>query len=206
MALLPSNPNAQKRLILGLVPFIGLFMYYQLVHGKKVTEIETLEAQLETLTMTNNAAKALAAQGGPELEKRLAIYEQHARQLEELIPRREEVAELLHSMTLRAQSSGVDLTRMKPETEDAGTFYTKSIYEIGVKGTYNDIGQFLAEIGSLPRIVTPTDVRILKLATSGTARDGSPILDTSFRIVTYVLPEPVAAPADTTNANANANS
>ena len=203
MALLPKDSNAQKRLVLGLLPFLGLFMYYQLMHGKNVAEIEQLEVQLETLTMTNNAAKALAARGGPELEKKLAIYEQHARQLEELIPNREEVAELLHSMTLRAQAAGVDLTKMKPESEDPGTFYTKSTYEVGVKGTYNDIGQFLSEIGSLPRIVTPTEVRIVKLANGGTARDGSPLLDTSFRIVTYVLPEPAVAPADTTNANAN---
>jgi Tfp pilus assembly protein PilO len=190
-------------MVLGVLPFLGLFMYHQLVHGKKVVEIETLETEFETLTMTNNAAKALAARGGPELEKKLAIYEQHARQLEELIPNREEVAELLHSMTLRAQAAGVNLTKMRPEAEDPGTFYTKSTYEMGVKGTYNDIGQFLSEIGSLPRIVTPTEVRIVKLANGGTARDGSPLLDTSFRIVTYVLPEPTVASADTTKANAN---
>jgi type IV pilus assembly protein PilO len=203
MALLPKDPKAQKLLLLSVLPFVGLFLYNQFVHRKATAEIEVLETQLETMTMTNNAAKALAARGGPELEKKLAIYEQHARQLEALIPNREEVAALLHSMTLRAQTSGVDLMKMKPESEAPGTYYTKSTYEIGVKGTYNDIGQFLAEIGSLSRIVTPTDVRIVRLATGGTARDGAPLLDTSFRIVTYVLPEPVVAPADTTNANAN---
>ena len=117
MALLPSDPAAQKRLILGLIPFIGLFMYFQLVHGNRVDEADLLQADLEKLTATNNAAKAIAAQGGPELEKKLAIYEQHMRHLEELIPRREEVAELLYNMTLRAQATGVDLTNMRPESE-----------------------------------------------------------------------------------------
>ncbi len=201
MALLPSDPKQQKRMLLGVLPILGLFMYQQLMHGKRVEEADTLEQQFEQLTATNNAAKALAARGGPELERRLSIYEQHMRQLEELIPRREEVSELLHSMSLRAQASGLDLTKMRPEANDPGPFYTKQVYEVSVKGAYHDVGRFLAEVGSLPRIVTPTELRLTKTTPDAMNRQGSPMLDANFRIVTYVLPEPPTASADTVRTN-----
>jgi type IV pilus assembly protein PilO len=187
MALLPSDPQTQKKLFAGIVPLLLLFAFYQFYHTDRAVEVSELETQLEVLETANNSARVLAAQGGPELQKRLAMYEQHMKRLEELIPRREEVAELLHSMGLRAQSSGVELTKMKPEVDEAGAFYTKRTYEMGVKGTFHEVGEFLAEVGSLPRIVTSTE---LKLGRKGTEVDraGSPLVDANFRIVTYVLP------------------
>lgn len=196
MALLPTDSSSQKKLLIGLVPLLALFAYHQLMHGKKVTEADLLEDRLEQLTVTNNAAKILAAQGGPELERKLAIYEQHMRQLEELIPKREEVAELLYAVTLRSQSAGVELTGMKPEAQDPSPFYTRQIYEMGVRGSYHDIGVFLSEIGSLPRIVTPTQLKLTLPRQAETDRNGQPLIDANFRIVTYVIPDPVTDPVE----------
>jgi type IV pilus assembly protein PilO len=195
MALLPTDSSSQRKLLIGLIPLLGLFAYHQLLYGKQVQQADALEQRLDQLTAANNAAKVLAAQGGPELERRLAIYEQHMRQLEELIPKREEVAELLHQMTVRAQTSGVDLTQMKPEAEDAGPFYTRGVYEITVRGPYHAIGVFLTEIGSLPRIVTPTQLKLVIPNANPVDRKGMPIVEANFRIVTYLIPEPVATPA-----------
>lgn len=196
MALLPTNSSSQKKLLIGLIPLLGLLAYHQLAHGKKVTEVEVMEDRLEQLTVTNNAAKFLAAQGGPELERKLAIYEQHMRQLEELIPKREEVAELLYAVTLRSQSAGVDLTKMSPEAQDPSPFYTRQIYEMGVRGTYHDVGLFLSEIGSLSRIVTPTQLKITVPPQPETNRRGEPLVDASFRIVTYVIPDAATVPPE----------
>lgn len=204
MALLPSDSSSQKKLLIGLVPLLGLFAYQQLAHGKKVEEADLLEDRLEQLTVTNNAAKILAAQGGPELERKLAIYEEHMRELEELIPKREEVAELLYSITMRAKSSDVDLIKMRPEAQDPSPFYTRQIYELGVRGTYHNVGVFLSEIGSLPRIVTPTQLKVLKPTTGDLEdREGRPIVDANFRIVTYVIPESATLPADSGAVNAS---
>jgi len=196
MALLPTDSSSQKKLLIGLIPLLGLFAYHQLVHGKKVTEAELLQDRLEQLTITNNAAKILAQQGGPELERKLAIYEQHMRQLEELIPKREEVAELLYSITLRTQSAGVELTKMRPESTDPSPFYTRQVYELGVHGSYHDVGVFLSEVGSLPRIVTPTQLKLTIAQKPETNRAGDPLIDASFRIVTYVVPDPATTPVE----------
>jgi len=202
MALLPTDPQNQKKLIYGLLPLLAFFGYQQLFHGKQVAQADTLEQHLEVLTATNNAAKVLAAQGGPELERRLAIYEQHMRQLEELIPNREEVPELLYSMSLRMQAAGVEMSKMHPEAEDPGPFYTRQIYELGVKGTYHNVGAFLTEVGRLPRIVTPTSLKLAKATGNPVDRSGDPILEANFRIVTYVIPDPVPVSADSAASHA----
>ena len=85
---------------------------------------------------------------------------------------------------------------MHPEAEDPGPFYTRQIYELGVKGTYHAVGAFLTEVGLLPRIVTPTDVKITKAVGDETDRSGNPMLEANFRIVTYVIPDPAPASAD----------
>jgi Tfp pilus assembly protein PilO len=202
MALLPTDPQNQKKLIIGLLPLLAFFVYQQLFHGKQVAQADSLEQHLEVLNTTNNAAKVLAAQGGPELERRLAIYEQHMRQLEELIPNREEVPELLYSMSLRMQAAGVEMSKMHPEADDPGPFYTRQIYELGVKGTYHNVGAFLTEVGLLPRIVTPTDLKLTKATGDPVDRSGDPILEANFRIVTYVIPDPAPVSADSAASHA----
>lgn len=195
MTLLPEHPERQKKLLAGITALVLFLMYYQFIHAERTAEIAALELRLEALETTNTEAKALARQGGPELEDKLAVLEQRILRLEELIPHREEVPDLLHAMTLRAQGTGVELTRMSPQREEPGPYYSKQTYEIGVKGTVHRVGRYLAEIGSLPRIVTPTRLT-LQSGSGGTDRDGSPLLDASFRIVTYIVPDPAPAPTE----------
>jgi len=199
MALLPKDPAQQKRLLIGLIPLVLAFAYYQFMHRERVVEIEALEVHLEQLERTNTTAKILAEQGGPELERRLAMYEQHMMRLEELIPRREQVPELLADMTRRAQLSSVELTRMKPEGEEASPYYSRQSYELAVRGAYHNVGRFLSEVGSLPRIVTPTEFRLL--VTGFEDKQGMPLLDANFRIITYIVPDLTVA-ADSAGENA----
>jgi type IV pilus assembly protein PilO len=189
MALLPKDPAKQKLVLYALLPFIGLFAYWYFVHEPKVLELEALETRLDGLTFSNQTAKAIAARGGPELESRLAIYEHHIERVEQLIPSREEVPGLLNAVTARAQGAGVDLAGYKPGGEEQGDHYSRQFYDISVHGTYHSVGQFLGSIGSLPRIITATGLRLAPRSAE-TARDGSQILTASFRIETYILPQP----------------
>ncbi len=204
MALLPSSQADQRKMLVGLIPLAVLFAYYQFLHPQRVVATDALQDHYDVLTSMNEAAKAVARTGhGPELERRVAIYEEHMKRLEELIPSAEEVPQLLYSMTERAGDAGVELTEMSPQADEVGAYYVKSTYKIGVKGTYHDIGRFLSDVGSLPRIITPTDVKILSDRYSERNRSGSPVLGADFTIVTYILPEP--APAGTAADSAGTN-
>lgn len=192
MALLPSDPTQQKKLLLGLLPLALLFAYWYFFHGKKTDEIAVLETRLEQLESKNDAARARARAGGPELEKRLALFEQHITRLEELVPSSEDLPDLLHAMTMRAQEHRVDLAKLEPEDPQPGPYYTLQAYQMVVIGNYHDVGRFLAAVASLPRIVTPVDVTVEPRR--GSTEDEAVQVQTRFRIKTYVLPAPEVVP------------
>ena len=192
MALLPSDPTQQKKLLLGLLPLALLFAYWYFFHGKKTDEITRLETRLEQLESKNDAARVRARAGGPDLEKRLALFEQHIIRLEELVPSSEDLPDLLHAMTLRAQEHRVDLAKLEPEPPVPGPYYTLQSYKVVVFGGYHDVGRFLAAVASLPRIVAPVDITIVPRPRS--AGDEEVQVQTSFRIKTYVLPAPEVVP------------
>lgn len=193
---LPKTKAGRQKLLLAFIPLLVFFAYFQMMHGKKKEEIAGLESRLNELETKNRGAKAIALSGGPELQQKLALYEQHMIALEQLIPKQEEVATLLNSLAERAMDTNVDLALMKPEAVEQGEFYTEQTYLIQVIGQYHDIGRYLASVASGPRIVTPVALRVRTRAANDT-RDGMPRLNAEFKIVTYVIPpaaEPTAEP------------
>ena len=186
---MPKDKAGQQKLLLGILPFVIFIGYWQFMHKPKKIEVTALETRLEELEQKNGVAKAIALTGGPELQQKLALYEQHMKRLEELIPKNEEVAALLNGLSERAMDTNVDLALMRPELAEPGQFYTQQTYQINVIGSYHDIGRYLAAVASLPRIVTPVELSMKPRGGTEMSRDGTPKLQADFRIVTYVIPE-----------------
>lgn len=187
MALLPKDQKKQLQILIGLLPVALAFLYYQYYHTGRVEEVEALSTHVESLVAANAASAAVVASYGTDLPRRLGIYQEHIRQLEELIPRREDVPMLIDLITEQAQLLGVELTALNPSIEEPGEFYSRQSYELRVTGEYHRIGEYLTAIGSLPRIVRSTGVG---LSVDGTAppSDRAPQLRASFRIQTYIMP------------------
>lgn len=185
MSFLPDDPQGQKRFLLVLIPLLALagFMYF--FHTGRKAEVAELDVQLEELESSNARARAMAARTGGELEERLALYEEYMVRLERLIPNDEEVAQLLYDISERAQQVGVTLDNLQPAADAPGAYYTRQTYEMVVIGDYHDVGRFLTEVGSLPRIITPINLS-LDTAREDDPDDGS--VSAEFSIETYVLP------------------
>ncbi len=197
MALLPSDPKQQQKLVLGLLPLLALGAYMYFFHGKLTTQVEDMQARLTTLQTQNDVARVRAMRGGKELEQRLAVYEKQINRLEQLVPRQEEVSGLLHELAQRADATGVELARLTPQDEQVGPLYNRQTYDIVVFGPYHKIGRFLTDVGSLPRIITPIDLSLKDRSQRDS--DGNEMLEASFQIETYILPTPPppAAPTGT---------
>lgn len=157
MALLPQDPAKQKRILLGMLPLVLAGVFYYVVHSPKRDELDRMQTRLETLEQKNATARAIVAQdGGDALRQRLALYQANMEQLEQLIPSRAEVPELLRAITVEAQRNNVELVSMSPIGEEAGSYYMRQRYDLAIRGGYHEIGSFMSVLGSLPRIVTAT--------------------------------------------------
>jgi type IV pilus assembly protein PilO len=190
----PSSRKQRNALLAAIALLALLYPFRAFWYSGKRAEVDAVVVHVEGLEDKNRAAQVMAARGGADLEERMALYERHVAELEELIPAAEEVAGLLDDVTTQAVQIGVDLQRLIPEPAEVGTFYTKSSYEMSVIGEYHDVARFLTKVASLSRIVTPVefDVQLFDQAQLYPEYE-SPILAT-FRIETYVLPDPNAAP------------
>lgn len=204
MALLPQDPQKQKLVLLGLLPILIAFGYYYFYHTKRAVEATTLQDNIDRLEVSNAGMRAVVARYGQDLEQRLAVYQAHVGQLEELIPRREDVPVLISQITSRAQEIGVELAALNPSAEEAGDFYSRQTYELQVLGDYHSIGEYVTAIGSLPRIVKSTEMK-LNVQNPATEAGASPQLRAIFRIETYIVPDPGVAPDTATAGVANAN-
>jgi len=190
----PDDPT-QRNWMLGGVAFLALLFPYNmyLLTPRQEANAELL-GRVESLETVNRRASVLAAQGGGDLEERLALYEAHVAKLEELIPGREEVPALVDDIGTRARLVDVDLRELQPMPREARDFYDLTAYNMAVVGEYHSVARFLTDIASLPRIVTPVQVDVQIFGQPQQYRDlESPVVAT-FRIETYVLPDPNAAP------------
>lgn len=186
MALLPSDPAKQKRLMIALAPILLVGAYWYFLHTGYQADLEGMQARLTNLETRNATARTLSRQGR-ELEERLQEFERHIDRLEDLVPRNEEVSQILNQINERAMDVGVEVARFTPGGTTTGDHYNRRAFEMTVHGSYHNIARFLTEIGSLPRIITPTE---LSLTPTNARRGGNgPMLQASFLIETYVLRE-----------------
>jgi type IV pilus assembly protein PilO len=202
MALLPQDPKKQKQFLLGLLPIALAVGYFYMVHTPRSEELEQMETRVERLARNNDAMRVIVARFGADLPRRLAIYQEHVRMLEQLIPRREDVPRLIYQITERAMETGVDLALIRPGAEQPGDFYSQQTFELHVLGHYHDVAEYLTAIGSLGRIVRPYDM-VLKVE-QGPQSDNSdkaPVLRAGFRIEVYVMPDLTGPETERTHAS-----
>jgi len=191
----PADPTQRNWMLAGIVA-LGLIVPYRMyVLSPRQAEMDEMRDRLETLETQNRRASVLAAQGGGDLEERMALYERHVGRLEELIPAAEEVAILADDIANRARSRSVELLRMVPEQSEPGTFYDRSSYQMAVVGEYHGVARFLTDVASLSRIVTPVEVDLALYQQADVFPDMEYPVIATFRIETYVLPDPARVTA-----------
>jgi len=189
----PTDPKQRNWMLGGIVVLALIYPVATYVIGPRNEANQGVRDRLETLETQNRRASVLAAQGGGDLEERMALYERHVSRLEELIPAAEEVAILADDIANQARARGIELQRMVPEPRQPGGFYDRTSYNMAVVGEYHGVARFLTDIASLSRIVTPIELDVRPFAQPALFPNmQSPVL-ASFRIETYVLPGPQSA-------------
>ena len=192
MELPPLDPATRKNLIYGTVLLVAVAGFFYLrVYTPRKEGIQELETQLARIEQSNSAARGLT-RGASSPEEALELYRRQLAVVEGLIPSTEELPDLLDAISAQAQQTGVEISLIQPVSASQERYYTRRVYDMAVRGRYQDIGEFLTRVASLPRVVTPTDLRLAPLAAPGgaapAAADGPPKLEARFSIETYVIP------------------
>lgn len=191
MALPPLDPELKKKLLVGIVLFLGVgYLFYDHVYSPRQAEVNAMESRLANIRLQNSTARGLttgSAAGG--VEQRLQLYRDQLAAVEGLIPSAEELPDLLDAISMQAQRTGVEISLIQPVGATEEQFYTRRTYDMAVLGSYHDIGEFLTRVGSLQRIVTPINLVLAPQNANAEALPGTaPKLEARFSIETYVIP------------------
>lgn len=98
--------------------------------------------------------KAFKAANLEALRNQMKEMEESFGALVSQLPTDTEVPGLLEDITNKGVESGLEITSIKLEAEQAKEFYIELPISIEVTGTYHDFGTFVSGIAALPRIVT----------------------------------------------------
>ena len=190
MALLPTNPRDRNLVLVALLAIGGLAVYQQLVWTPKNEELNTLAAHVDTLDSLNRDAKKAVAQGSATKMK--AEADSYARQLavlRRLVPTANEVPALLDGVSNAARLAGLEVSDVAPDGVIAGDRFDTYRYKIGVTGPYHKVAEFLANVGSLQRIVAPINVGLAPTTrnTERKPKKNEQFLDAKLGLQTYVV-------------------
>jgi type IV pilus assembly protein PilO len=139
---------------------------------------------------TDSAKKELAKGTVADVRKRLETYRSSLVLLRRLVPERNEVPNLLDDISTRGKIRGVTLSQVVPQPVEPGPApFNTYKYNMSVIGKYDQIGQFLADVASLQRIIVPYDVTVVAANSSAAKVLGDSteaLLEARFQVRTYV--------------------
>lgn len=153
--------------------------------------VQGMQDSLVALRAQTDSVKSLVASGRvEELRARVESYRNSLTLLRQFVPEGNEVPDLIDAISTRGKLRGVAFALFTPQPiVDGPVPYETHTYQIAVIGRYDQVGNFLADIASLPRIIVPENLR-LAAAPAGSALvlgdTSKALLEANFQIRTYV--------------------
>jgi len=200
MALIPTDQRSQIMMLLVLVAGAGGYFFWTKVQAPQSAALTAAHAEADSLQKIVDAAKADLASGTVEdLRRKVEEYQGSLELMKRLVPDKNEVPTLIDDISTKAKVRGITLGKIQPLAPEIGAPFDTYRYRLEVYGHYDQVGEYLADVASLPRIVVPQDVA-LSFATPATSKllgdTAGALLLAEFTIRTFVKstsPPPPAA-------------
>ncbi|MEY4609430.1 MAG: hypothetical protein RL625_1647 [Gemmatimonadota bacterium] len=177
-------------LLVSILAFAGVFAYWYFLYQPKAAELVTVTSHIETLEASNGRAKAVLARGSMDsLDQQKSALDENLRVMRSLIPTGNEVPALLDQILAAARQNNLELGDFAPSETVTGTTFDTYGFRLSLRGTYHEIGEVLASIASLRRIIVPVNVTLAPATTPGRreAPVGEQMLVATFDVQTYVV-------------------
>ncbi|MCL2790686.1 MAG: type 4a pilus biogenesis protein PilO [Desulfobulbus sp.] len=173
-----SDRNKMLGTALGAVVVVGLFLFvcYYPNH-------EQITALTQQKTTANEELHKVmkAAQELPRHKKELEEVRAQFETTSALLPKSQEIPNLLRNISDLGRNSGLDFISFTPGQESQKDFYAEIPIDIKIKGPYHNLGLFLDKVSKLERIVTVNNIKTDKVDLD----KGEILLNSSCKLITY---------------------
>ncbi len=174
---------AKAGIIAGIVLVLTAGTYF-LVITDLDTAITALKADQSAKEITL-AEKQAIADNLNERRKEMDALDQRFQEALTQLPEKKDIEELLSQLSDVGKKSGLEISKVVPQSEAVEGFYSRIPITMAVSGNYNEIAMFLQEIANLRRIVNVSD---LKLG-SPTIKGDKVTLSSDFMATTFRFSE-----------------
>ena len=161
LEVLQEKPWYLQAALFGGVAILMYVGFWYFITSSTRTETAGIVAQVEELQRANAGAQ-IASQRLNEFKANYAAAQANYDDLKALLPEQRELTMVLQNLQDRARGR-LSLRRFSPKDDVQLDFYSGKPVEIEVSGTYNNVGQFFAQMATYQRIVSITDFKVQKL-------------------------------------------
>ncbi len=204
MSIIPNTQRDQIKLGISIIAVALAVVYYMYPYTARETALVTTASRLEALTDANAKASREFKSGSLEqLRAQAAENRATLTVMRRLVPTGNEVPALLEEVSNAARRAGLDVGGVVPEAVIPGAQFDTYRYKVTIIGGYHQFGEFLANVGSLARIVAPVNFQLAVgngagprptlRPVNGVTRDG---MSSTNTLQTYVERTKPAAPRD----------
>lgn len=145
-------PKFQKIAVLAVVIILAAALYYSFLHVPLSDQIAKLADSVE-IAKNEKLTKSQKAASLPRLRQDLARLDLELKKAVAQLPDHKEVAELLGTISTKAQSAGLEILTFRPRAESFQEFYAEVPVDITVKGNYHEMIDFFDNVGRLDRLI-----------------------------------------------------
>src|SRR5216117_2276367 len=195
---LPTDQRGQLMALLVLAALAGGYFFWTKKHKPDIVAITSANQESDSLEKIVAAAKADLANGSIEdLRRRVEEYQGSLELMRRLVPDRNEVPTLIDDISTKAKVRGITLGKIQPLNPEPGSPFDTYRYRLEIYGHYDQLGEYLADVASLPRIVVPQDVMLSSASPAAQKLLGDTagaLLLAEFSIRTFVKAAGTATP------------
>jgi type IV pilus assembly protein PilO len=149
----------------GLSLFL-LFGYWFVFYSDVASKIEgALRQKAELKTQYVDQQQAQASYFADRGE--LALREQHARELNKVLPPDAQEDAFLSTIQTASNAAGIELKGYSPADEVTQTFYSKVPMQLELSGNFHQIAKFAYELGKVERIINVENIVLTDPSVSG---------------------------------------
>src|SRR5881296_2197898 len=124
-------------------------------------QIQATQVEIDSLQLIIDKAKADLASGTVEdLRRKVEAYRALLAVMRRLVPEKNEVPALIDDISTKAKVRGVTIGRIEPLAVEPGQPFDTYRYRLEILGHYDQLGEFMSDIASQPRIIVPQDVSL----------------------------------------------
>ncbi len=152
------SPREQTTVFV-LVTGLAVAGAWQLLIGPEQSQLESVRARLSTIQ--GEVAKVQAVAGRlPVVQREVRALEVALRETTTVIPDEKDPQDVLRHLYELASESALDIALFTPKPVVAKPQYAEWPIQLGLEGTYHDLGRFFDRLATMSRLISVSDLDI----------------------------------------------